>query len=109
MTTATQPKFLVTWQDPAEATYFWTLNRTHMPEPMTAADGAYFCSQADGLTTAARTYGVPLRALFRRINTYLYVAFVPVSESDSAEAPVNADGTRMAAAMASLHELWHDQ
>src|SRR5262245_16806493 len=110
MTTATQPKFLVTWQDPAEATYFWTLNRMHMPEPMTAADGAFLCSQADGLTAAARTYGVPMRALFRRINTYLYVAFVPVVEpSDCAEAQTKPEGTRMTAAMAGLHELWHDE
>ena len=99
----TPPNFPVIWEDAAEATFFWTLNRMHMPAPMTAADGAYFRYAAAGITTAARTYGYPLRALFRRINTFLYLAFVPSAT------PPDGAGARLGAATARLSELWRGE
>ena len=62
------------------AGYTWTFERMHAPEPMTLADAVAFqCAFDHGVTAAARAYGVPLRALTRRINTYLYLALVPTS------------------------------
>ena len=72
--------FPVTWDDPAEASYTWTFERMHAPEPMTLGDAvAFHCAFDHGATAAARAYGVPFRALTRRVNTYLYLALVPTS------------------------------
>ena len=52
---------------------------------MTLADGVAFqCAFDHGVTVAARAYGVPLRALTRRINTYLYLALVPTTPAGPA-------------------------
>ena len=75
MLSATTPTFPVHWDDPADARYSWTFERMHAPEPMTIADAiAFECAFDHGVSFAARFYGVPMRALTRRINTYLYLA-----------------------------------
>src|SRR6266542_4500643 len=75
----TPPNFPVTWKALEDARYFWMFDRMHVPEPMTPADGAYFhCAYEFGITAAARGYGLPLRALARRVNTYGYLALVPL-------------------------------
>jgi phosphohistidine swiveling domain-containing protein len=103
----TMSTFSVNWDDPADARYAWTLERMHAPEPMTLADAlAFKCAFDHGLTAAARAYGVPLRALTRRINTYLYLALVPTNWR-ATQHPDDAD--RLSAAIGRLGDLWDDE
>jgi phosphohistidine swiveling domain-containing protein len=103
----TMSTFPVNWDDPADARYMWTLERMHAPEPMTLADAlAFKCAFDHGVTAAARAYGVPLRALTRRINTYLYLALVPTN-SRPAQHPNGTD--RLGAAIGRLGDLWDDE
>ena len=99
--------FPVNWEDPADARYAWALERMHAPEPMTLADAlAFKCAFDHGVTAAARAYGVPLRALTRRINTYLYLALVPTNW----RAAQHPNGTaRLGAAIGRLGDLWDDE
>jgi phosphohistidine swiveling domain-containing protein len=99
--------FPVTWDDPRDAGYAWIFDRMHAPEPMTLADAVAFRSAFDhGFTTAARAYGVPMRALTRRINTYLYLALVP-ADWPTDQHPNGED--RLEAAIGRLGELWDDE
>src|SRR4051794_2705984 len=75
---STAAAFPVTWEDPSDANYHWMFERMHAPEPMTLADAVTFqCAFDHGVTFAAQLYGVPLRAITRRVNTFLYLALVP--------------------------------
>jgi phosphohistidine swiveling domain-containing protein len=99
--------FPVTWDDPGEASYTWTFERMHAPEPMTLADAvAFHCAFDHGATAAARAHGVPFRALTRRVNTYLYLALVPTTWP-TAQDPAGADP--LEAAIGRLGELWDDE
>jgi phosphohistidine swiveling domain-containing protein len=103
----TMSTFSVNWDDPADARYAWTLERMHAPEPMTLADAlAFKCAFDHGLTAAARAYGVPLRALTRRINTYLYLALVPTNWRATQH---RDDADRLSAAIGRLGDLWDDE
>ena len=91
--------FPVTWDDPGDAAHTWNLERMHAPEPMTPADAVVFrCAFDHGASAAAHAYGLPFRAMTRRINTYLYLALVPTSPSDVPDPLETAIGR--------LDELW---
>ncbi|HEY1293218.1 MAG TPA: PEP-utilizing enzyme, partial [Chloroflexota bacterium] len=93
----------VHWTDPADAEYAWMFERMHAPEPMTLADAlAFECAFDHGVTTAARTYGVPMRAMTRRINTYLYLTMVPTTWPPVAE-------DRLETAIGRLGALWEGE
>jgi rifampicin phosphotransferase len=101
------PLFPVTWDDPADAGYFWMFERMHAPEPMTLADLAAFeCAFDHGVSFAAEVYGVPMRALTRRINSYLYLALVPTKVP---EAQRKRGEQRLNVAMGRLSELWEGE
>jgi phosphohistidine swiveling domain-containing protein len=107
MTRATTPSFPVKWEEPADASYSWMFDRLHAPEPMTLADGVAFkCAFDHGVTAAARAYGVPMRALTRRINTYLYLALVPTSVP---AAQRKTGQERLSVAIGRIHELWNGE
>jgi phosphohistidine swiveling domain-containing protein len=107
MTITTTSTFPVTWEDPSDADLLWTFDRMHAPEPMTLADGVAFqCAFDHGVTVAARAYGVPLRALTRRINTYLYLALVRTTPTTPQRA---AGEDPLETAIGRLGELWDEQ
>ncbi|HEV2121178.1 MAG TPA: hypothetical protein VGW38_00190, partial [Chloroflexota bacterium] len=107
----TPPNFPVTWEDPAEATYFWTFDRAHAPEPMVPVDGVYFHHGYQyGITAAARAFEMPFRCLARRINTYGYLALVPLPLSpEEAEAQGKRSQEKLTAAMGRLAETWQGE
>jgi phosphohistidine swiveling domain-containing protein len=107
MTRATTPSFPVKWEEPADASYSWMFDRLHAPEPMTLADGvAFTCAFDHGLTAAARAYGVPMRALTRRINTYLYLTLIPTSVP---AAQRKTGQERLSVAIGRINELWNGE
>ena len=106
--------FPVKWERPDEASYLWTFDRLHVPEPITPADGVYFyCGYEHGVTAAFQHYDVPLRCVARRINTYVYYAIAPVvpaavpPEAQAAQAARSQE--RLAAAMGRLAEMWNGE
>ena len=102
--TSTASLFPVTWDDPADASYFWMFERMHAPEPMTHADAVAFeCAFDHGVTFAAEVYGVPMRALTRRVNSYLYLALVP---TNLPEARRKRGEDQLNSAIARLSDLW---
>jgi phosphohistidine swiveling domain-containing protein len=105
--TSTTSLFPVTWDDPADAGYFWMFERMHAPEPMTLADLAAFeCAFDHGVSFAAEVYGVPMRAMTRRINSYLYLALVPTNVP---EAQRERGNERLNSAIGRLGELWEGE
>jgi phosphohistidine swiveling domain-containing protein len=101
--------FPVRWQDPADAAYFWMFDQIHAPEPEPLADSVYYeCAYDHGITVAARAFALPLRAVTRRINTYSYLALVPVDlPSPATGAPGETAEARINAAMDRLAESWN--
>ena len=99
------------WDDPREAGYLWFFDRMHAPEPVSAADAESFRFAYDhGTTAAAAAYELPLRAVSRRINTYLYAALVPLDlPPEEAAARGQRSGARIDAAMAGLGERWRGE
>jgi pyruvate,water dikinase len=94
--------FAVTWDDPGDASFTWTFERMHAPEPMTPSDAVAFrCAFDHGASVAAREYGLPFRAATRRINTYLYLALVPTSPP--------AAPSSLETAIGRLDELWQGE
>src|SRR6185437_9966565 len=102
------PNFPVAWQGAGDEAHFWLFDRMHAPEPLTHADAAYYQGVYDhGITMAASYYGLPLRALTRRINTYLYLALTPEPIPPAeAEARAKRAEEALSAAMAGLADLW---
>ncbi len=107
----TPPTFPVTWNDPQEAGYFWFFDRMHAPEPAPPADAEFFrCAYDHGITAAAAAYELPLRAITRRINTYMYLAQVPLAvPPDDAEARGQRIANRLDEAMAGLGRRWRSE
>jgi rifampicin phosphotransferase len=105
------PNFPARWEKPEDADHFWMFDRLHAPEPATLADGlAFSCIYEHGITAAARAYGLPMRCASRRINTYLYMALVPVmSPPEEMEARGRAAQEKMEAAMGRLSEIWNGE
>ena len=105
--TSTASLFPVTWDDPADAGYFWMFERMHAPEPMTLADLAAFeCAFDHGVSLAAEVYGVPMRARTRRINSYLFLALVPTNVPEEQR---ERGEQRLNMAIGHLSDLWEGE
>jgi pyruvate,water dikinase len=107
----TPPNFPGAWEDPQDASYFWLFDRMHAPEPLTPVDRVSFrCAYDRGITAAARAYRMPLRAVTRRVNTYHYLALVPlpVPPKEAADRAKQTED-RIGAAMARLGALWNGE
>jgi hypothetical protein len=103
-----EPAFPVTWDDPADELSFWTHNPQFYPDPVTPMTWSVLAAIFSGWDRAMAGYGLPFRAIIRRINTYLYglagssvPATEPAAEEPDAEEKVQAAITR-------LRELWRD-
>lgn len=112
-TIPTPPNFPVTWEQPGDARLFWTLDLMHCPAPLTPLTHALIrYMYQDAISTAAAELELPIRALNRQINTYMYSAIFPVMPPDGPDG-MAAQGKRaeerLGAAMARLDDLWRDE
>ena len=105
------PNFPVAWQQPEEAGFLWMHDRMHAPDPIMPADGAFFqYAYEHGITMAARAYDLPLHCVARRINTYVYLALVPIpAPGGEQEAQGRRAQEKRGMAMARLGESWHGE
>ena len=76
----TPPDFPVTWKNPDDERLFWTRDTMHFPDQMNELEGelAIRVAHTHGFARASEAYDMPIRLQPRRINTYYYMAVVPV-------------------------------
>ena len=103
-------EFPVTWDRPEDALRLWSHDRLHYPDPVTPLEFTLIEGGVDaGLTTAARSYDMPITVHDRHINSYLYLAVEhdPLSASEKAEL-AERSSAKLRAAMASLRSSWDE-
>ena len=106
----TPPDFPVTWEQPGDARFFWTLDLMHCPAPLTPLTHALIrYMYQDAISTAAAELELPIRAMNRQINTYMYSAIYPSMPPEEMAAQGKRAEERLGAAMARLGDLWQDE
>ena len=106
------PGFPVVWEDPGDEQLFWTHDAMHFPDPLTMLDNDVLIHTLErhGFAGAAEFYEMPIRPHARRINTYHYRAFVPVTASpEEMEAIGKRSQERLETAMYQLNDLWKEE
>jgi phosphohistidine swiveling domain-containing protein len=102
------PNFPVVWETPADEQIFWTNDRMHWPDPVPMLLASL--DFEDGVNRAAPHYDAPIRYYARRINTYLYSAFVPTDGTpEEMEAQGKRSQEKIGAALARLDDLWANE
>ncbi|MSP12896.1 MAG: hypothetical protein EXR62_08055 [Chloroflexi bacterium] len=101
--------FPITWQDPADAALYWTLDRLHCPDPLPALTFDYVrMIYAECMPAAAVAYEMPIAVKARRAFTYFYWTVQPVvAEAGETEARDKRAQALLRETMAHLQELWH--
>ena len=106
------PGFPVVWEDPGDEQLFWTHDAMHFPDPLTMLDNDVLIHTLErhGFAGAAEFYEMPIRPHARRINTYHYRAFVPVTASpEEMEAIGKRSQERLETTMYQLNDLWKEE
>ncbi|HZB84754.1 MAG TPA: hypothetical protein VE288_18120, partial [Rubrobacteraceae bacterium] len=106
------PNFPIVWEDPGDEQLFWTHDAMHFPDPLTMLDNDVLIHTLErhGFAGAAEFYEMPIRPHARRINTYHYRAFVPVTASpEELEAIGKRSQERLETAMYQLNDLWEEE
>src|SRR5947209_5519951 len=74
------PDFPVVWEQTEDARIFWHRDLMHFGNQITPLDGDLLARFTKyGFSGAAVTLDLPIRAASRRINTYYYEAYIPVT------------------------------
>ena len=102
----TPVEFPVVWDDPSDAFMFWTNDRMHFPRPILALECEVWAAFMEGVNSAGETYAFPIRQRFRRINTYLYQAVIPVVPPEQMEANGQIGQELMAKGIEQLPDKW---
>src|SRR3954451_12526082 len=102
--------FPITWERPEDAMIPWRRDLMHFGNPITPLDGSYARRFMEhGFGTAAATFEAPIRAQMRRINTFYYDAYVPVSMDPAVLASLGARAEeRLRGGVATLREDWEN-
>ena len=106
------PDFPIVWEKPNDEQLFWTHDAMHFPDPLTILDDDVLIHTLErhGSTRAAEFYEMPIRPHARRINTYHYRAFVPVTASpQEMEAIGERSQERLETVMYQLNDLWREE
>lgn len=100
------PDFPVTWEHPEDERLFWGPDRMHFPEPVTPMMVGFNQAFNEGIKRASQAFEVPIRLQYRRINTYNYMATVPMVPPEEMEAQGKRAEEKLRAAMGRLWEWW---
>jgi phosphohistidine swiveling domain-containing protein len=106
------PDFPIVWENPDDEQLFWTQDAMHFPDPVTMLEADVFIRTLyrHGFTSAFEFYEIPIRAHPRRINTYHYVAMVPLTASpEEMEATGKRSQERLETVMYQLSDLWGEE
>ena len=99
------PDFPVNWEHPEDVQTPWEQEAVHFPDPMTPMDCDLSAQQiTDGFNKGAAYYRLPIEQRLRYLNTYAYIANVPMPPP-----PGGVDEAKLGATMGTLGELWEQQ
>ena len=105
----TPPDFPVVWENPEDEQLFWTRDVMHFPNQLNGLEAELVIDMAHtyGFVRASETYDLPIRLQPRLINTYYYMAAVPViAPPEELAAMEERAREKVGAAMARLGEMW---
>jgi phosphohistidine swiveling domain-containing protein len=106
------PDFPITWENPNDEQLFWMRDAMHFPDPLTMLDDMLVRTIIfrHGFTGAAEFYKMPIRPHVQRINTYLYVAMVPVTAPPEEIGAIGKRSQeRLETVMYQLKDLWREE
>jgi hypothetical protein len=108
---STPPDFPVVWENPDDERLFWARDPMHFPKPVNALEDEFLIrlAQGYGFARAGEVYGMPVKMLVRRINTYLYTAAAPAVPPEEMEAVGRRSQEKIEEAMARLGERWRGE
>ncbi|HWG83965.1 MAG TPA: hypothetical protein VNT60_00680, partial [Deinococcales bacterium] len=93
---------------PGEELLHWTRDRMHFPKPVSPM--MHSLVPTEGINGAFRHFGVPLRSLSARFNTYHYRASAPIARSPEEGAAAGAAaGQAINAAALTIGSVWQEQ
>ena len=104
------PDFPVTWDHPDEERVPWELDPMHFPEALPVLEGQIWCCVSDeGMNPAFEEYEMPIRAMNKVINGYIYSAMVPAVAPEEMEAQGERSQEQVGMRLARLEESWNEE
>lgn len=101
--------FPVAWEHPDEARLFWTRDRMHGPHQVPPIMEMQASFVTHGFAYAAEAYALPIRLIFRTINTYMYSTTKPIVPPEQMAAQGKKAEEKLGAAMADFNERWETE
>ena len=101
------PDFPVTWDDPQQQQLTWQRNPVHFPEPITPM--TFTVALHAGIDQPMEQYELPIRFLARRINSYYYLAVLPVVALEEMADQGALAQQNLETAMGRLGEMWSEE
>ncbi len=105
-TIPTPPDFPVAWEHPDEARLFWTRDVMHGPDQVAPIMEMFMSFVTHGFAVAGETYAMPIRVMYRAINTYVYSTTAPAVPPEQMEAQGKKAEEALGAAIGSFNERW---
>ena len=99
-------EFPVVWENPEDERLHWQADRTHFPEPVTPMMAGYNRAFGEGFKRASQALEAPVRIVYQRINTYNFMAMLPMEPPGRMQAPGGRPEAKVHAAMGRLWEWW---
>jgi phosphohistidine swiveling domain-containing protein len=103
-TTTVDQDFPVLWEGPDEANLPWIFLARNFPDQVTPLEFDVAQMILRGIQYTRRDFDAPSDARFRRINTFVYMTMLPLTDAWSSEARA-----RLRTAMLELGEKWEHQ
>ncbi len=103
------PNFPVTWEHPDDQLLFWETDRMHFPEQVTPMMDEWINAYNEGFHRASQSSQLTIRAQYRRINTYVYLAVVPMVPPEEMEARGKRSEKKLNTDMGRLWEWWETE
>lgn len=101
------PDFPVSWKDEHDKQLTWQRNAVHFPEPATPMTYAF--GLHTGTDEPMENYEMPIRFRAARINTYFYLAIVPVVPPEQIASQGERSQRNIEEAMGTLGEMWTNE
>ena len=101
------PDFPVSWENPQEQQLTWQRNPVHFPEPITPM--TFTVALHAGIDQPMEQYEMPIRFLARRINSYYYLAVLPVVALEEMAAQGERSQRHLETAMGRLGAMWSQE
>jgi phosphohistidine swiveling domain-containing protein len=103
----TTETFPIHWENPADATAFWTFDQVHFPHPVSPMGAALLVGARDhGIAHASDALALPVRLRSAVVNHYVYLTAEPLVRPDAVPERLAEMERRMDAALTDLSVRW---